>query len=116
MPRTIQVQIPEDADVNSTLCFLVDGQELELAMPPGAKPGDCIELEIGTHEDAGAGGFGEPDTIELGHNIRLALCTELSVGGDGTAGYIWGAGRRLAAFLASHKELVQGRRVIELGS
>ena len=111
--------MPDDAEPGSTLCIPIDGQELELVLPPGAKAGDVIELEIGDKAAEMVMKIGEPETIELAKGVSLSLASELEIaadGADGTAGFIWGAGKRLAELIASQKALVEGKRVLELGS
>jgi hypothetical protein len=116
-----KLKIPDDAEAGATLSVVINGQELEIPMPEGGKPGDVFEFEIGgmpTDQATEADGFGEPDSIELPNDLKLTLCSEVSVGGisDGTAGFIWCAGRRLATLLASQRHLVRNRKVIELGA
>ena len=63
-----KLKVPDDAEAGATLSVVINGQELEIPMPEGAKLGDVLELEIGgmqEEEPTEADGFGESDLIEL---------------------------------------------------
>ena len=44
--KTIQLQVPEGAEVGDSLTFSAEGKEMEIPIPEGSKPGDILEIEI----------------------------------------------------------------------
>jgi len=127
MSNTIRVCVPEDAQAGCTLTINIGGQDLELVLPEGCKSGDVIELEVGgggnsasveQDNSASVEQDNSPETFEkvdLGDDGKtLKLVSEVSCGGDGTAGFIWAAGRRLAELLSVDPEFrtrIEGKEV-----
>jgi predicted nicotinamide N-methyase len=78
---TISVQIPDDAVVGDTLSFIVDGQTLEIEVPPGSQPGDVMEIQVG-----GGGGVASSSSdayeedAEMGESSQSNSSVRLSSG------------------------------------
>lgn len=130
--RTITIQVPETADEGDTLTFVVNGQELEVPVPVGSKPGDVLEIQVADNERQDD----DDDLItkvDLGSGILLELNSEIPKDGaaeesadfddddvddecDGTHALPWAAGFEIVRRLNEIKFEVQPKRVLELGS
>jgi predicted nicotinamide N-methyase len=75
---TISVQIPDDAVVGDTLSFIVDGQILEMEVPPGSQPGDVMEIQVG--EGGASSSDGNEEDAEMGESSQRNSSVRLSTG------------------------------------
>lgn len=128
--RTLTLRVPDDAEEGDTLTFVVNGQELEVPVPFGTKPGDVLEIQLDNNERQD----GENDLItmvDLGGGRMLELNSELpnDVADkhendedinddecDGTYALPWAAGFEITRRLNEITFEVQPKRVLELGS
>ena len=60
--QTVSLQIPPDAAPGDSLCFVVNGIELELCIPEGTRPSDVLEISVGGGDPVSQ----EEETVE--HN------------------------------------------------
>mmetsp|Transcript_12880 Transcript_12880/g.28442 ORF Transcript_12880/g.28442 Transcript_12880/m.28442 type:complete len:414 (-) Transcript_12880:182-1423(-) len=44
--RTIQIQVPPDAEIGDTLTFHISGADLNITVPDGSKPGDVLQIQL----------------------------------------------------------------------
>jgi len=139
-PKTqrITIAIPEDstAEEGDFLEFFINGQDLSIPVPPGAKPGDTFDIIISEANQAEdqdmeeAGGEGLSVTIDLDladkSKVTMTLdttpiprenCQDVN-DGDHTHSVAWPSGIFLAKFLASGSvsSLIKNKSVLELGS
>jgi predicted nicotinamide N-methyase len=128
--RTLTLQVPDDAEEGDTLTFVVNGQELEVPVPFGSKPGDVLEIQVDNNERQDD----ENDLItmvDLGGGRILELNSELPKDFadqnqtddnddddecDGTYALPWAAGFEIARRFNEIDFEVQPKRVLELGS
>lgn len=140
--RTIQLQIPEDAEDGDTLTFCVDGVEMEIPIPQGSVAGQILEIMVG--DDASEENdveeqidkSSEDQTIvHLDNSIQTAftiynkipkdaseVTTETTTNSspcDGTYEMIWSTGLALSKFVSSpsfHHLVGHPSVCLELGS
>ena len=76
MPRTITLVVPDGIEPGDSLCFNVEGQDIEFPLPSGAKAGDALQIQV-----AGSDGV-----EESGEEVKSSTVTAqlVRVDNDGT--------------------------------
>ena len=76
MPRTITLVVPDGIETGDSLCFNAGGQDIELPLPAGAKPGDALQIQVADPEEAkggdcdDGGGEGDDEGGEIGDETK----------------------------------------------
>ncbi|KAI2511472.1 lysine N-methyltransferase [Fragilaria crotonensis] len=128
--KTLTLQVPDNAEEGDTLTFVVNGQELEVPVPYGSKPGDVLEIQVADNE-RDDDGDDLITKVDLGGGIILELNSEIpndvapeesadfdldDDDCDGTHALPWAAGFEIARRLNEIDFDVHPKRVLELGS
>jgi predicted nicotinamide N-methyase len=139
--RTVSLEIPPDAAPGDSLCFVVDGIELELCVPEGARPSDLLEISVGGSPVLSS--FREEATVErnndevtrvpLANDKTLVLSHQIPIrkeetkvpnseNADGTHAVAWPAGLELVNCIQESRSsdleqvIKESGSVLELGS